>query len=270
MQVYVLILAHAGAGSVERLARCFDHPGFRVGIHVDAKSDAAPFEAIADRHPHVECLTLRVDHVWGDWTMMEVHLNALRHVARLGGISHLVVLSADTEPLRSAEDLHRFFAARTGKSVVDGEPWQPHSKVHRHSHTFYSPLQQWLRRRGHERLQNWVARLLPRPARTYRQFPADWQVMLGRGWYGLAREHWDALIAFSDGPGGRYFKGTLVPEEHVFHTYLHNAVPDELDHVRIMYADYSDARPPLLDPAEIERLKAETDYLFARKVPLIP
>lgn len=273
MNLYLLILAHAGPGSVERLVRFFDVPGFRIGLHVDAKSEAAPFEAIAQRFDHVACIGPRVDHLWGDWTMMDVHLNAIRWVAGQADVSHLVVISADTEPLRSAEAIRDYFAARPGKSVVDGEPWRPTGRVHRHSHTYYSPVQRWLRRKGHERLQNWVARLLPRPEAKYRRFPADWQVMLGRGWYGIAREHWAALLDFcgsEQGAGARYFKGTLVPEEHAFHTYLHNAVPDEVEHVRIMYADYGPARPPVLDAAEITRLKAETDYLFARKVPLIP
>lgn len=273
MDVYLLILAHAGAGSVERLVRRFDAPGFRIGIHVDAKSDAAPFEALAARWPHVECIAPRIDHLWGDWTMVEIHLHALRHAARHKDISHLVVLSADTEPLRSTEAIRDFFAARRGKSIVDGTPWQPEGRISRHSHTYYSPFQRWLRRKGHERLQNWTARLLPRPAATYRRFPQDWTVMFGRAWFALAREHWAPLLAFcdaADGPGARYFEGTIVPEEHVFQTYLFNAVPEAVEPTRLVYANYGPARPPLLDAAEIERLKDETDFLFARKVALIP
>ena len=138
MHVYLLVLAHAGPGSVERLASFFDVPGFRIGLHVDAKSDSTPFDAIAHRFDHVECITPRVDHLWGDWTMVDVHLNAIRWVSVQEDVSHLVVISADTEPLRSAEAIRDFFAARQGKSVVDGTPWRPVGRMHRHSHTYYS------------------------------------------------------------------------------------------------------------------------------------
>ena len=105
-RVAFLVLAHHQPRHVARLAAALAHPDARVFLHVDAKSDLAPFrEALAG--VDVSVLERPLPVFWGGFSIVAATLRLLEEAARAGDFARFCLLSDSDFPIRPAGEIVR-------------------------------------------------------------------------------------------------------------------------------------------------------------------
>ena len=103
-----LLLTHDCPGHVARLVRALDCEGVTFFIHVDRKTDAAPFIAAVPPGERVVYLDVdrRVDVYWGGYSIVAATLNLLK-VARKSSRSftRYLLLSGSDFPIKHSEQI---------------------------------------------------------------------------------------------------------------------------------------------------------------------
>lgn len=120
MTIAYLISAHTDPQQLRRLTDALLTPSTHCFVHIDRKSDLAPFVAAIDS-PQVHFLEERVDVRWG--TILEVDYQmrlikaALDHPLRF---DRLVTLSGLDYPLWSNQRIARYFEENAGHEILSG------------------------------------------------------------------------------------------------------------------------------------------------------
>ena len=118
MKIAHLILAHNHPAQLERLVKRLIHPDADLFIHLDIKTDSTPYQHLADL-PGVTFITNRVSVVWGEYSVIQATLNGMRQILATGTtFSHINLLSGNDYPLKSADEIQRFFFANTGRNFM--------------------------------------------------------------------------------------------------------------------------------------------------------
>lgn len=221
MRIAHLILTHQGPTQLARLLDALAHPEADCFIHLDRKTDFAPFAFLQNR-PGVYFTSTRLDVKWGGYSLTKAVVESSReillHPTRYGLIN---VLSGQDYPLKSAAEIHQFFWQRPGWSFMECEPqgsawWQANQRrVARYYLTDF-------RFPGRYALQKLLNAVLPP-----RRFPLPHTLYGGNmgGWYTLSRECASYLVGFLDRQPDlrRFARLTWGSDEFLVHTILLNS-----------------------------------------------
>lgn len=262
-----VVLAHKHPAQVARLAaRLAPHP---VHLHVDGAIPDDRFAAFAGAAPGNVRLVRRHRSGWASWGLVAAALEGVRSALSEATPSHVMLLSGQDYPLRSADAIGAFFDAHRDTSFV------PHWAL---------PNRMWGRFGGMDRL-----RVPQRPFRGRRlALPLPRRLPRGIRPYGgsmywaltadAARQVLDACARRPELV--RFYRSTWIPDEMFVPTVVMNSaarerVADEaLTYIR--WPERGGRHPALLDASELERLRAAADgpsdvggraraKLFARK-----
>jgi Core-2/I-Branching enzyme len=242
-----VVLAHKRPAQVARLAaRLAPHP---VYLHVDGAVPDDAYAAFAAAVPGNVRLLPRHRSGWASWGLVAAALEGVRAALAAGPPSHVMLLSGQDYPLRSAEAIGAFFAAHPETSFV------PHWPL---------PSRMWGRFGGMDRL-----RVPQRPVRGRRlALPLPRRLPRGIRPYGGSM-YWaltaDAAQKLLDTCARRpelvrFYRSTWIPDEMFVPTVVMNSaarseVADEaLTYIR--WPDPGDRHPALLDTTELDALRA--------------
>jgi len=118
MRLAHFILAHKNPHQLERLVKRLMHPDADIYIHLDKKTDIAPYNYLSTI-PNVFFTQPRKEIVWADFSMITVCLDAFEHILGTGkNYSHINLLSGQDYPLKSAAEIQRFLFKHPGKTFM--------------------------------------------------------------------------------------------------------------------------------------------------------
>jgi hypothetical protein len=268
MGVVYLILAHTAPEQVARLVRRISTPEDVVLVHVDRRTDLAPFEEAFAALPIPPRLTRRrVPVHWAGWGIVQATLIGMRDALRLRRPwTHLVLLSGADYPIRSNDEIHAFYDANVGRSHLswsDGHQPPMTDAERAGNHVWY-----WSGDR--ERLQTWWISIrgrrwhVERPRRLPRGLRTAYQ---GSAWWSLTPEAVRYCLRFLDRrPDVRwYFRFVHMPDENLFQMLLLNSpLRDTLVNEDLRYMNWAGNSPPPITLDDLEPMRASRK-LFARK-----
>jgi len=260
MKICHLILTHKNPQQLERLIDALSHPEFDFYIHVDKKTDEAPFYYLKKKR-NVFFIRNRTKIYWAGYGTIQATLNGFREIP--GNLyNYINVISAQDFPIKSANTIFNYFTDRLGKEFITCESienkWKDAAPRVRKYH-----LINW-RIPGKFRLEKLVNKILPA-----RKFPFDFEIVGRANWFTITPAAAQYILDFIDKHPSyvRYFKYTWGGDEFFFSTLLYNSQFHDRIQDNVVYVDWSGpvtGHPQILDISHFDRLMA-SDKLFARK-----
>jgi hypothetical protein len=262
MKIAHLILAHSEPQQLRRLINRLKHDNAYFFIHIDKKTAIEPFLFLAEAR-QVYFVKNRVNIQWGAYSMVQATLNGFKEIIYSGlKVDYVNLLSGADYPLKSTEEIHRFFEINRGKIFmeyysVDKEWKEAIPRITSYHLTNYSFL-------GKYQLQKWLNYLTP-----VRKMP-DNLVAVGRSqWFSIPMEAVFYIIDYLENHPEvvRFFKLTWAPDELIFQTILYKSIlRSNMVNCNLRYIVWVDgkASPETLGGDNTEALLA-SDALFARK-----
>lgn len=115
-----MILAHKNFGQLRKLIEMLDHPLNDIFVHVDAKAKFNPEEwKSVTRHSHLYILPNRINVHWGGVSIMRAELALLQASVSADNYAFHHLLSGMDLPIKSQDEMHRFFAQHPDKEFVN-------------------------------------------------------------------------------------------------------------------------------------------------------
>ena len=265
MRIAHLILAHKGPAQLARLLDALAHPDVDCFVHIDHKTNPAPFAFLRGR-PGVFFPRTSLSVTWGGYSLTEVVLKCMREIlAHEPNYEFINVLSAQDYPLRPADGVLAFLRQYRGASFIECEApgsawWQANQcRVTRYHLTeFQFP--------GRYAVQKVLNTML-----SDRQFPLEGSLHGGpmAGWYTLSRAAAEYVVGFvAEHPRLRRFALlTWGSDEFLVPTILRNSpLHASIHNNNLRYIDWSCGgfSPKILASTDFTALRA-SPKLWARK-----
>lgn len=257
MGVDFIVLAHRNPAQVQRLLGRLSNVAGRVYLHVDHDEPDAFLRPGVELLPRHRC-------VWGrNIGIVAATLDGLRRFVTTADSSHVVLLSGQDYPLRTAHDTARFFATHIDASFIPSSPL---------------PMSDWSQG-GTDRYDRWWFslghRLLPIPprrfARSFRHLPNGLIAHGGSTWWAMSRHCAKFTVDFVERRPDvvRFFRRAMHPDEMIFQTIVMSdeAIAETVHSESIHFIDWSERgaeHPRTLTIDDVPRMIA-SDKLFARK-----
>ena len=277
MKIAYLVLAHDNPAQFHRLTRALTAaPGASVVAHIDRKVGADPFTR--DAVPGVRFTQRRVRTFWGDWSVVEATLAALRTaLADPAGHERFVLLSGTHHPVQPAGHLRDFFDRHRDVEFLSLRPvpseTKPITRISRY-HPRHNGTR-LTRRLEREALR----RGLIRAERDWRAALGDLRPYAGDQWWALTRPaaEWVERRIRAERRAVRFLRHTDVPDEAVFHTLLGNSPFAGAARPTLTFTDWTAGgrSPAPMGAAHLERFgrpvveaagsRGGHEVLFARK-----
>ena len=284
MKLAIVVLAHDRPGQLALLLSALRHPEVRPYLHVDRRSELAPFDdALAGAGLDEVQLLPRHPTAWGSADLVDAALEGLSQGVR-DGCDYFALISGHDFPLRPVEEILAFFERAGSRSYLEHFPlptprWRFEGRDRTDFYT-YTVLGRretciprgedtsFLSRRG--RLLNEMLRVRGALKPT-RHFPDYATPFGGSQWWNLSRAAAGHVLDFLDEHPDyrRYHSHTLAPDEVFFQSILlgtgfaaeHEIVNDTL---RFMRWPDKESHPRVLTMDDLPAMLA-SDSLFARK-----
>lgn len=265
MKTAYLIIAHKGPAQVARLLRALAHPEVVCFIHLDRKTDAAPFAFIREM-PQVQFCHTRHHVTWGGYSQTQVALDCMREIlSHPAGYDCINVLSGQGYPLQPASYIQDFLSRHQGKSFIQTESadsvwWQKNAQRVERYHLTEFPFP------GRYAVQKLLNAVLPR-----RRFPSFERLYGGpmSGWYTLSRAAAKYVVDYvaANARLRRFARFTWGSDEVVIPTVLLNSpLASSIINDNLRYIDWSAGgpNPRILTQADAPKL-LNSSCLWARK-----
>src|SRR6056297_1277215 len=245
-KIAFILLCHKDPKAVIAQARRLTAPGDFVAIHFDRNgADAAHAEiaqALKD-NPNVVFAPKRIRCGWGEWSLVEATLAALRAaVATFPKASHFYLISGDCMPTKSSRWMHGFLDDHDGDFIESfdffASDWiktgfKEERLIYRH----------WFNERTQKKRFYAMFELQRRFGLT-RKIPEDLDMMIGSQWWCLRRASVEAVLDFGRARPDvmRFFATTWIPDETFFQTIVRHLIPEHEIRSRtltfLMFSDY--------------------------------
>ncbi len=272
MKLGFLILAHDRPDQVRRLCATLAAGGDRVVVHYDAAAAAADREAvarIAAEHAGQVRVISKVRCRWGEWSLVEAVLHALREFAAMADPpDHIHLMSAAECPLRPLADLREFLRRHPDRDFIEckdigrGEWVKGGLGIERFR--FHFPFNYRSSRKAFDRLV-WLQRKL----RIRRKMPCGLRPHMGSQWWTMRWSTCEALLAFIDANPRvtRYFRSTWIPDESFVQTLVAKLVPRaEIADLQLTFHHLTPTGRPYVFHDDHLGLLRRIPHFFARKV----
>lgn len=262
MKIAHLILTHKNPAQLERLIRSLDHYGTDFFIHIDKKTDSAPFLYLAEKN-NIFMVTRRAPVYWAGFGTIQATLNGFREILDKGGYDYINVISGQDFPLKPAAFIYEYIRERKGTEFITCESidaeWSAAASRVRIYHFI-----NW-RIPGKFTLEKWFNRIMPP-----RKFPLDHQIVGRANWFTLTTGAVQYALDFLEKHPAviRYYKYCWGADEFVFSTILYNSAFRDRIVNNLVYVDWTGqtaGHPRILLARDLPALQA-SEKLFARKM----
>ena len=304
MRIAYLVMAHDQPEQLLRMVDALDCTSAVFYIHIDKKTDAAPFEAALGNRENVHLMRNRVSANWMGFSLVEVSLRLLARAVK-DGFDYCVQLSGVDYPIKSNDYLFSFFERAEKEYLTfwrleDRPSWQ--HKVQYYYFIDAIPIRAWSTNSEtvYWRRLFWGRFFKYRNHMPTREFPKNMTPYGGSDWWSLSYGCADYALRFvEENPSyKRFYKYTEAPCEMFFQTIVLNSewatrvenydnyqkwsaarsrekplsdsemLPEEAFNYR--YIDWSGEKtgeretPAILDERDWEKIKSSSSH-FARK-----
>lgn len=234
MRIAYLILAHHQPKHVGALIEQLDDGNARFFVHVDRKSDIAPFRQ-AIKSQRAELLVKRVPIYWGGWNMVRATLNLLRHAHRQGASDYYQLLSDSCYPIKSNREIAAKLGSGNLNYITINEELTPESRFYqwlgpdRTDRELISRIQDGapLQIPGLDRYAHRVVKFARRQRDRFfkRRLGGAMTPCKGWQWWCLTHECTQYVLNYVDSHRDfvRFFRSTSLPDETFFHTIIANS-----------------------------------------------
>jgi len=117
MQINYIILTHKSPTQLERLIAKLDDEGATFFVHIDLKTNIEQFKYL--QKENVIFLEDRVDVAWGDFTIVQATLNAMKSVVAHKNNGYTILLSGQDYPIKSKKEIKEYFSKNQGADFID-------------------------------------------------------------------------------------------------------------------------------------------------------
>lgn len=113
LKIAYICLCHTDPQFVARTARVLRYHGDGFFIHVDRKTNIAPFVAECMGLDHVHFVENRIDNYWGGFHAVIATVRTIQLALSYGNYDRFILLQGQDYPLVSPKEIHDFFEANT-------------------------------------------------------------------------------------------------------------------------------------------------------------
>ncbi len=270
-RIAFILLCHKDPEAVVAQAKRLTAEGDAMVIHFDASAPGAAFQAIKDgiaSLPNVILAPRRVKCGWGEWSLVEATLVALKAAeAAFKDASHFYMLSGDCMPVKSAAFAHAMLApAKT--DYIESVDFYTSGWIKTGMLEDRLIYRHWFNERTQPR-RFYAAWNLQKKLGFSRKPPPDLRLMIGSQWWCLRRSTVETLLGFiAERPDvTKFFRTTWIPDETFFQTLVRHLVADaEIDSRTQTFLMFTDYGMPATFYNDHYGLLLGQDYLFARKI----
>ena len=269
-KICFLLLCHKNPELIVEQAEMLSASGDYVSIHFDGGSSLADFTILKNAlkdNPNV-CFANRVNCGWGEWSLVQGTLNALRLGHKtFPEATHFYMLSGDCMPVKPIKHMH-WFLDDSGKDYIEHNDYfesdwikvglKEERLIYRH----------WFNERGNKALF-YASMKTQRALGLGRELPEGLQIMIGSQWWCLRRSTVSKLLKFlTERPDIlRFFKTTWIPDETFFQTLvMHLVANSEVESRTLTFLSFSDYGIPTVFYGDHLNFLLSQNYLFARKI----
>lgn len=280
-RIAFIILAHRYPQLLRRIIERLHYKEWGFFVHVDSKSDIAPFQReLNGLNASITWLT-REDGRWGGFGIVQATLNGLQAVLQSDcEYDHTVLLSGQTYPIKPTQQIAEFFKQHHGQSIlhyhgVPDSSWADTNdgldRIERYHFMFrgwprvHPPLRKPTTPKEYLLQQLFAVRF---PAK--RRFPGGFVPYGGSQWWCLSHDVVEYVVDFCSRNRNfvKYHRYTLLADEIFFHSIILNA-PNQRFQTEIVndfsvYMDWSLGYCKTLGMDDFQRI-ADSAMLFARK-----
>lgn len=263
----ILMMAHNNTEVVKTCLRMLDDERFTLFLLVDAKSPLKPEDFLPELE-HMRCVVLpRISINWGGYSLVQGMLNQIR-AAVDARMDVLHVLQGADLPLKTPEEIDRFFTERKGKNFLRYEPWQEYMAPYRAFCRHYLIDTPYYR---HNQFLHIINHLLARSQKLF--VDMNRPVWIGSSLVSLSREFAAYLVEMEDQIRKDY-RYALAGDEIFMHTIIKQSpFADTLYRpqkgIRLIDWERREGRSPrTFDMSDLEILRAAVEneeLMFARK-----
>ena len=270
-KIAYILLCHKDPEAIIQQAERLTAVGDCVAIHFDGRAAAQDYQQIRaalDDNPNVTFANRRVKCGWGEWSLVEATLHALRSaVAAFPRATHFYMLSGDCMPIKTAEYAHHFLDSHDCDFIESFDffesDWiktgmKEDRLIYRH----------YFNERKHKRLF-YLCHEVQKRLGLQRRLPADIQVQIGSQWWCLRRRTVETLLKFIRQREDvlRFFRTTWIPDETFFQTLVRHLIPEpEIETRTLTFLMFTDYGMPVNFYNDHYDLLLGQDFLFARKI----
>ena len=269
-KICFLLLCHKNPDLIVEQAEMLADGGDYVSIHFDGRGSLEDFATIKNAlkdNPNV-CFATRVKCGWGEWSLVQGSLNALRlgH-KKFPEATHFYMLSGDCMPIKPIKHMH-WFLDDSGKDYIDHHDFfesdwikvglKEERLIYRH----------WFNERANKALF-YASVKTQRALGLKRGLPEGLQMMVGSQWWCLRRTTISKLLKFlTERPDiPKFFKTTWIPDETFFQTLvMHLVASSEVESRTLTFLSFSDYGIPTVFYGDHLNFLLSQNYLFARKI----
>jgi hypothetical protein len=269
MKIGYAILAHDHPLNVARLAQRLIEADGIVSLHLDRKGGPGPVEAVrsalgaaADRVVWPE----RVSVGWGEWSMIEASLNAVRAIFAAGHQPDYVHLMSGADyPIRPIADFKAFLGRHAGTDFIESYSLNDRQWVRDGLTRERYEYRHFFNYKRHPKLFEWNWRL-QRALGLRRSLPGGMTAHFGSQWCTLTARSWKTILDMAQRADiVRAFKMSWIPDEMFCQTLLSGSFAPSSNRHLTLY-EFSDYGVPIVYcNGHFEHLR-EQPFFFARKI----
>jgi len=251
---------------IRRLNRMFDRPP--IVVHHDLSKGGCAPEPTAN----VSFVRPHVVTAWGEFSLVEATLLAIREFRRTADAEWMVLLSGSDYPIKATDRILADLRAGGYDAHIRHQPIE----AGRHARGWplecrrrYFSRRAWIPILDHRLRLSWRPIRVPQP-RVLLPFSATFRCFAGSQWFAANRRAADLMLDFHArrGPLTRHYQRVHAPDESYLHCILANSrslrVNDE-DWRFVKWSSDQDGRhPSIITTADLPALRATTAH-FARK-----
>ncbi|HEX3023632.1 MAG TPA: beta-1,6-N-acetylglucosaminyltransferase [Chitinophagaceae bacterium] len=262
MRIAHLILAHSEPDQLNRLIKRLWHDDADFYIHLDLKTSITDFLFLGNNE-HVFFIKKREKVYWGAYSIVQATVNGFEEIIKSGKHYDFInLLSGQDYPLKTANEIHDFLKANTGKAFmhtlsIKNEWIEAIPRVTKYHLTNYSF-------RGKFAIERMLNICLPD-----RKMP-NGLIAVGRSqWFTISFNHVKYIVDYlhQNKKVKRFFTFTWGSDEIVFQTILYNSIfREDMVNDNLRYIDWSEgkANPKTFTIKDADTL-LHCGKLFARK-----
>lgn len=135
-----LIMAHNNFHQLQVLIDLLDDVRNDIYLHIDKKADFLP-DSIQTTHAKL-LLIERINVAWGGYSIVQCEMNLLK-AAVSNHYQYYHFLSGSDLPLKSQDDIHRFFEENSGKEYIEFDKEAIERKEFYSRIMYWQPLQEY-------------------------------------------------------------------------------------------------------------------------------
>ncbi|MEL7114046.1 MAG: DUF5928 domain-containing protein [Pseudomonadota bacterium] len=270
-RIAFILLCHKDPDAIIAQANRLTAMGDYIAIHFDGRAKQQHYERIRDKlgdNPNVAFAHRRAKCGWGEWSLVEATLLALRAaIDSFPRATHFYMLSGDCMSIKSAAYAHHFLDREDADYIECFDFFQSDwiktgmkgDRLH---------FRHWFNERK-QKFLFYASVNLQRRFGLNRDVPGDLQVMIGSQWWCLRRRTIEWILDFTRQRPDvmRFFRTTWIPDETFFQTLVPHLIPaDEIRTRTLTFLMFTDYGMPVTFYNDHYDMLLSQDYLFARKI----